>query len=125
MGLRAQQEADLAEILEDPNDWGWPITVTGPNGDSASFVGSSTDIGQIFDPDTGQAVSGRLASVALRISSLIAAGLSIPAGIADASIKPWLVEFDDINGNSYTFKVSKSHPDRAAGIVTCVVELYQ
>lgn len=126
MSLRADAERDLAFILEDDVRGGaWPITVTNPAGLSAPLKGFSNDISQLIDPDTGQAVSGRLASVSLRISSLIAAGFtSLPEHIADDDVKPWLIAFDDINGNSYTFKVAESNPDRAIGIVTVLLQKY-
>ncbi len=125
MGLREIAEADLSVILADNLcGFSWPITVTDPAGTSVSLGGFSDDISQIIDPDTGQAVSGRLASAALSISALTAAGLGLPQGIADSGSKPWLVAFDDINGNPFTFKVSKSNPDRALGVVICLLELY-
>lgn len=125
MGLRAIAESDLAFILEDNvYGFGYSITVTDPDGTGAALTGYSNDIAQLIDPDTGQAVSGRLASAVLRISSLTAAGLSLPLSIADTTLKPWIVVFDDINGNPFTFKVSKSNPDRALGIVSCILEAY-
>ena len=125
MSLRDLAEQDLGATLEDVAGFGWSITVTDPAGTSVAFVGQSTDIAQIIDPDTGQAVSGRLASVALRVSSLTTAGLGRPVGIAYAGSKPWIVEFDDINGESYKFKVAKTNPDRALGIVVCILESYE
>lgn len=128
MGLRQIAEADLGLILEDKiTGFGYAITITDPSGNSGTgpLTGFSDDISQIIDPDTGQAVSGRLAIVALRISSITAAGLALPVGIADATIKPWLVEFDDINGNPFKFKVAQSNPDRALGMVILILELYQ
>ena len=128
MGLRTIAEQDLGVILEDSvTGFGWSIIVTDPSGNSGSgpLTGFSDDIAQIIDPDTGQAVSGRLASVALRISSLTLAGLGLPRGIADAGIKPWIVEFNDINGNPFKFKVSQSNPDRARGMVVLLLELYE
>lgn len=126
MGLRQIAETDLGLILEDTTTgFGYAIIVTDPAGTVRPLTGFSDDISQIIDPDTGQAVSGRLASVALRISSLTAAGLALPVGIADAGIKPWIVEFDDINGNPFKFKVSQSNPDRALGMVVCLLELYE
>lgn len=125
MGLRAEAESALEEILEDVDLWAWPITVTDPSEVSASLSGRSNDISQVIDPDTGAVVTGRSASVALRISSLVAAGFSsLPRGIADDTSKPWLIAFDDINGNSFTFKVMESSPDRAIGLVVCQLELY-
>ena len=126
MGLREQAETDLATILEDDvYGFGYPITVTDPSGNTGDLIGFSNDISQIIDPDTGQAVSGRLASAVLRISSLIQKGLGLPVGIADSSLKPWIVDFNDINGNAFKFKVAKSNPDRALGIVSCLLEVYK
>lgn len=126
MSLRQLAEADLSAILEDGvTGFGWPITVTDPKGRQAPLSGFSNDISQLIDPDTGVLVSGRLATVSLRIASLLAAGLTLPQGIADATRKPWLIKFDDINGNPYTFKVAESNPDRALGLVVCVLELYE
>lgn len=126
MSLRDIAESDLGIVLEDSTTgFGWPIQVTDPNGLSKPLIGQSDDISQIIDPDTGVAVSGRLATVVLRISSLTTAGLGLPKGIADSTSKPWIIEFDDINGNPFKFKVSQSNPDRALGIVACTLELYE
>ena len=127
MSLRSQAEADLKTIVEDSTTgFGWPVIVTNPAGVSVPLVGLSNDIGQVVDPDTGEAVTGRLATVSLRISTLrnsVFAG--IPVGIADQSIKPWLVEFTDVYGISYLFKVSSTAPDRGLGLIKCVLEFYQ
>jgi hypothetical protein len=126
MGLREEAENDLAIILEDEDGgFAWPITLIGPDGLSATFSGFSNDVAQFIDPDTGQAVSGRIASVTLRNSSLYAAGFSLPRGIADSDSKPWRVKFDDINGIAYEFKVSQADPDRALGVTVCMLELYK
>jgi hypothetical protein len=125
MGLRAEGEAALAETLEDLDLWGWPITITDPDGVTASLTGQSGDVAQIIDPQTGDVISGRLAHCTLRLTSLTAAGFtSVPRGIMSSSSKPWIVVFDDIEGNSYTFKVRQSSPDRTLGIVTLVLESY-
>lgn len=126
MGLRDEAEEDLSEILEDDIiGAGWPIKVTSPEKISADLTGYSGDISQLIDPETGQAVSGRIAHVTLRISSLSEKGLALPEGIADASKKPWVVEFNDINGSPFKFKVQESNPDRTLGIVNCILEFYE
>lgn len=125
MSLRATAEADLGKILEDPNGFSWPITITDPSGTVVpDLSGFSSDVSQLIDPDTGQMVSGRVASIAIRIGLLTANGLGLPVGINDSDSKPWVIEFDDINGNGYTFKVQKSNPDRAVGLITCLLEAY-
>lgn len=127
MGLRNLVEQDLAVILEDADTgFGWPIILKDPDGLERPLTGLSDDIAQVIDPDTGQAVSGRLASVALRISTIFAEGFTtLPKGIADAKKKPWTVAFDDINGNAHLFKIMQSNPDRAVGVVTCLLESYK
>jgi len=125
-GLREQAEADLAFILEDDvSGFGWPITIIDPAGKSVNLIGFSNDISQLIDPDTGQAVSGRLATVALRIKSLNDNNLSLPQGITDLNKNPWIVKFQDVNLRDYTFRVRSHDPDRALGIVVCILELYK
>lgn len=125
MGLRTLAEQDLGAILEDSAyGFGWSITLTDPDGLTDTLTGFSDDISQVIDPDTGQLVSGRLASVALRISSLIAAGFTLPRNVPDNTLKPWVVTFNDINGTAHTFKVRQSDPDRALGMVVCILEGY-
>ena len=126
MGLRELAEQDLGAILEDSAyGFGWSITLTDPAGlTDPNLTGFSDDISQVIDPDTGQLVSGRLASVTLRISSLLTAGFTSPRGVADQSSKPWVVTFNDINGTSHTFKVRQADPDRALGLIVCILEGY-
>ena len=125
MGLRERAAADLLRILEDEDSgFGWPFTLTDPDGNSAELVGHSNDIGTTIDPDTGIPVLGRQASIAVALASLTAAGLGIPRPIASSSERPWVVTFDDIQGTAHTFKVATTAPDLGAGIVTCLLEAY-
>jgi len=128
MNLRLQAELDLATTLEDnTSGFGWPIRVTDPTGfvNPDPIYGMSNDIGLVIDPDTGTAISGRFASVTLRISTLIAAGFaSLPRAVSSEDLKPWLMSFDDINGNNYVFKVKSSMPDRGLGIISVTLEKY-
>ena len=126
-GLRTIAENDLAFIVEDGvTGFGWPIILTDQSEVQHSLTGFSNDISQVIDPDTGQVVSGRLATVALRISSVLTAtGGIYPVGIADESVKPWLVTFEDVNEiETITFKVIESNPDRALGLIILQLECY-
>ena len=126
MNLRLLAERDLGVILEDSaTGFGWDIVLTTPEGVPHVFTGFSDDIAQVIDPSTGQIVSGRLASVALRMSSLKLAGLEIPRAISDTGRRPWVVEFNDINGEPHRFKIIQSHPDRMLGMLTMILEIYK
>lgn len=126
MNIRMLAEQDLAVTLEDANAFGWPVTLTDPDGftGSSNLTAQASDIGQMIDPDTGVPVSGRQAAAVLRISSVFAAGFILPVGIADSAGKPWLITFDDINGTEYTFKIEASDPDRTLGTVSLMLGVW-
>lgn len=127
MNLRALAEADLGRILENKSTgFGWDITLTNPEGKTELLTGFSQDIALAIDPDTGMLVSGRTASVALRIGLLRAKGFTEnPRNISDENKKPWVVGFKDINGTPCLFKVMKSNPDTMIGCVTLLLEAYK
>ncbi len=127
MSLRTQAEADLASTLEAPGDFGFPFTLTAPDGTtSPDLLGQTGDIGTLIDPDTGLAVSGRHAHLTVRISSLVAAGFTdLPRGIADLTSDPWVVTFDDLAANTQLWKVEQSMPDRTLGVVAMVLEFWK
>ena len=151
MSLRMLAESDLGFILEDAvTGFGWPITLTNPDGATISMTGFSNDIAQVIDPDTGQAVSGRSANCSLRMSSIRELGgnlvtecgetlaqcgetsmqsgnvpFGLPRGIADSDSKPWIATFLDIGGLPHTFKIIQSNPDRALGVLSCLLEIYE
>jgi len=125
MNLRQLAEQDMRAIMGDTTSgFGWPITITDPAGNSGAFTGFSTDISQVIDPDTGQVVSGRAASVSVPLGDFLAKGMAHPKGGADSTSRPWVVQFDDINGTTHKFKVSDPNPDRALGVVVLVLEAY-
>lgn len=124
MGLRQQARADTHMILSDMDGFSWPIVVTNPDGLKARLHGFSTDIADLIDLETGQAVSGRQAEVSLSMQSLCEVGLEHPAYVADGDGKPWTIAFDDIQGKPHTFKVMRSAPDRTVGLVLCYLEAY-
>lgn len=126
MNIRLLAESDLALLMEDTTHGGsWPITLENPDGQkSDSMSGLSNDIGLLVDPDTGVAVSGRLATLSIRTSSLLASGLGIPEDIKESDKKPWKVTFTDVNLRPYTFKIATVAPDRGAGVMTFTLEVY-
>ena len=129
MGLRELAARDLARISGDRDTgFGWEIVLTDPAGYTSPepLIGLSQDIAQLIDPETGQPVSGRLASASIAMSAIVDGGYSsLPKGIADGAMKPWRVSFLDIAGDGpYEFKVVESNPDRTAGNLVLLLEAY-
>lgn len=127
MNLRMLAEADLGKILENKaTGFGWDITLTNPEGKTELLTGFSQDIALAVDPDSGVLVSGRTASIALRIGLLRAKGFTEnPRNIPEESKKPWVVGFRDINDVPCLFKVVGSNPDRMIGCITLQLETYR
>ncbi len=121
MGLRQRAAVDAKRILEDSTSgFGWPFVLTSPAGVSTALTGYTTDVSVTIDPDTGQAVAGKKASVAVSLASLPA----MPTAVADEMTKPWLVTVADIQGVTATLKVIEVLPDRALGVVVLLLESY-
>lgn len=121
MGLRATAAADAKAILEDASSgFGWPLLVLSPAGAQFSVTGFATDIGQTVDPDTGQAVAGRRASVAVHASALPV----VPEGVADATVKPWRVQYANSAGVVGLWKVVDVLPDHAMAVLVLLLEAY-
>lgn len=127
MNLRRLAEQDLGQIIENATTgFGWVMSLTSPDGVTSPMTGLSNDIALAIDPDTGVLISGRTVSIALRLSSLRAAGFpDNPKNIVDQNKKPWIVGFKDINDVPTLFKVIKSNPDRAIGAITLILETYK
>lgn len=125
MSLLEQASNDLLAILEDAAGFANTITVTNPQGAQLVMKGLTRDISSALDPETGQIVSVRRASVALSIARLDASGIGRPFGMSDSTKKPWRVTFaPTVGAPPQTFKVSSSHPD-ALGVITCELEAYK
>lgn len=126
MTLREKAESHLAIIIENKTTgFGWDVQVTDPSGFSVPMVATSSDIHQILDPETGLAMSGRQASVNLRMSTLEDLGFTtLPRNVQENTSKPWTVEFLDLSGVPQLFKVNQGNPDRTLGLITCFLEVY-
>lgn len=127
MGLRETFVADAREFLNDRDEgFGWDVTVVAPDATEANLTGFTADIGTTIEPETGEMVSGRRASVALHILDLQDADLGIPVNVPDAAGMPWVVRFLDFDGVTLrSYKVIDTMPDRAIGVVVCILESFQ
>jgi len=124
MSLKQLARDTLRQILNDQNAaFGAEFVLTAPDGFTSALplVGRTQDIAQMIDPQSGVAVQGRIATVALSLADLTAGGYAdMPRGIPETNAKPWLVAFE---GNTY--RVTDSNPDRSLGVLVLHLEFYR
>lgn len=123
MSIRQLAAQDLAGFMSNTREFAWPIVITSPAGVVYPTTGFSTDISQVIDPETGEIVSGRNASVAVPLSLFL--GQDQPRAEQSQTARPWVVEFADILGSSHKFRVIRSDPDRALGCLVLMLGGYQ
>lgn len=121
----AQQ--DKAFTLKDSVfGFGTAITITDPDLLSADVTGRTNDISFAIDPNTGVAISGRTATIAIDMQELTDKGFSsLPVAQTDKTKKPWLVEYTDQLGKAHVFIVLEANPDLTLGIVLCTLQFYE
>jgi tetrahydromethanopterin S-methyltransferase subunit B len=124
MGLREIAHQDLQSIFADASGFVWPCVITSPDSVSVDFDCRSNDIHLSIDTGTGDTVTGRQATVVVLVSDLIDSNFQTISGVANSSIKPWVVVFDSINGISGTYKVAETYPDHALGLMVMLLEDY-
>jgi hypothetical protein len=122
----AQQ--DKAFTLKDSEfGFGTEITLTDPDLFTAVVTGRTNDISFAIDANTGQAVSGRTATIAIDIVELQEKGFSdTPKAQTDKTKKPWIVEWTDPRtSKSYSFTILEANPDRTLNILLCTLSFYK
>jgi len=120
-------QMDKSFTLND-NKYGFGSTIklTDPNLFEANVVGRTNDVFFSIDPGTGEAVSGRTATVSIDMNELTNKGFSsLPAAQSDRTKKPWIVEVDDPQGCPHVFTVLEGNPDRTLGIILCTLQFYK
>ena len=126
MSLKSTAETDAGIILnDDVYGFGCSITLIDPSDLSIDLVGFSNDIHELIDPDPGQSVSSRRASVALYIRDIESNDVILPYNIPESDSRPYRMKFIDSNNHEHEFKVIEAHPDRGLGIITCLLGLYK
>lgn len=119
-------QLDKAFTLNDDQfGFGSTIKLTDPDQFSANVIGRINDISFAIDPGTGVPVSGRTGTVAIDMNELTDKGFSSLPAAQPKTKKPWIVEFDDQQGNTHVFTVLEGNPDRTLGIVLCTLQFYK
>ncbi|WP_341509430.1 hypothetical protein WAX88_16050 [Photobacterium damselae subsp. damselae] len=123
-GLRKISEQILAQSLEDPDLFGYPLKITRVDtnktiGDEPLLYGQTGEIGASIDPDTGVLVASEFAHASVRMSTLIERGFMSPDELKHVSImESWIVEFANINDLVARYVIDKSIADHTLGFVS-------
>ena len=83
-----------------------------------------TVIHNLVDPDTGQPVSGYLATASINRLDLNELGITLPEGVSDELQRPWTIRYTNIDGVEITNKITRSAPDEANGNILCDLGSY-
>lgn len=99
-------------VLIDPDDVEYPLK---------SIV---TVIHNLIDPDTGQPVSGYLATASINRLDLNELGVTLPEGVSDELERPWTIRYTNIDNVVITNKITRAAPDEANGNILCDLGSY-
>lgn len=115
MSLIERSEEFLERSLEDPEAFGWTVTLKNSFGETQVISGQVRHINMLIDIDTGADVQQEQASVTVRLSTVT---------IGEPQ-KNWLVTITDTAGNEYDCYVVEAFPDRTLGIIVLKLGLLE
>ncbi len=116
MNLISRVQKDSQRIMNSERfGFSVPIVLTEPDGTAHSFKGLVSIIHNLIDPDTGEPVSGFLATVSINVRDLNAAGVEVPEGVMSETERPWLVTETNQFGVEQTLKIVRAAPDETNG----------
>ena len=104
---------------------GQEITLITPGGLKYPVHGIVAVVHNMIDADTGQPVSGFVATVSINRLTLNDLGIAIPEGEASQNERPWLVREINIDGVEVTYKITRAAPDEANGNILCDLGAYE
>lgn len=110
--------------MNDTTSFGVAMVLRNPDNETLEINGLENDIGLSIDPETGVAVAGRKASVAVSYQDLLDGGFELPENIPDDTETPWLVTWTPMSGGPQTMKIVGTIPDKL-GIVVLQLEAYR
>jgi VCBS repeat-containing protein len=121
---RVQKDAQ-AIINSDRFGFSYALTLTDQASIEHKLKGIMSIIHNLVDPDTGQPVSGFLATVSINAADLFAKNIKIPVGEMSSAARPWLVSYIDQFLRVIEMKLVRSAPDLTNGNIICDLEHYQ
>ena len=116
MSLLDRVQKDSQRILNSEKfGFSTPLVLTDPSETAHDLKGIVSVIHNLIDPDTGQPVSGFLATVSLNALDLRDKGIDMPEGEMDSNSKPWKVQTTVVGGVQISTKVTRVAQDETNG----------
>lgn len=116
MSILSESRLDFAIISQDTDGFAEEVVLTSPTGQSATIACVWTDVGVGLDPESGQTVSAKAASVSISDDALTEAGIGIPVSVQEKNKKPWKITVTNIDGTSTAYKITEPRRDRRLGV---------
>ena len=126
MSLLDRVQADAQTIMNSTRmGFSSAVTLTDPDSNEYSINGIVSIIHNLIDPDTGQPVSGFLATISINAKDLNDLDIDVPEGEMSESSRPWLITHTDQFDTEQTMKISRSAPDETVGNILCDLVAYE
>ena len=126
MSLLDRVQKDSQRIMNS-NRFGFStaLVLTAPDGVAHGLNGIVSVIHNLIDPDTGQPVSGFLATVSLNTLDLQQSAIDMPYGEMDEQERPWTVDTTLVGGVEILTKVIRVAPDKTNGNILIDLGVYE
>lgn len=125
MSLFQRMQKDSQRIMNSNRfGFGIDIALIDPSGVEYPLKSIVSVIHNLIDPDTGQPVSGYLATASINRLDLNAQSIELPEGVSSDFKRPWLVRYTNIDGVEVTNKMTRAAPDEANGNILCDLDFY-
>ena len=125
MGLLERMQKDSQRIMNSTTfGFSKAIALISPDGVEYPFKAILSVIHNLIDPDTGQPVSGYLATASLNRLDLNDNQITLPEGVSSQFERPWTLRETNIDGVQVTYKITRAAPDEANGNILCDLGAY-
>lgn len=123
MSLLEQIRIDIQDITSNANEFGVELTLTAPNGQTATLTGLHTKHHLGFDSDSGRDVNTKNAHVSFSEQALIDVNPAYPLRDAnnEVHLREHKIKAKDSTGREWTYKVLSWFPDETVGLIVCVL----
>lgn len=125
MSLLQRMQKDAQRIMNSEKfGFSTSVTLVEPDGTEHPLKSIISVIHNLVDPDTGQPVSGYLATASINRLDLNVLGIMLPEGVSNELARPWTLRETNIDNVVVTYKITRAAPDEANGNILCDLGSY-